>query len=55
MIKMNLFAEQQWKHRYREQTCGHGEGEGDGGTNGESSKETCILPCKIDSQCEFAV
>ena len=24
MVLMNLFAEQQWRHRHREQTCGHG-------------------------------
>ena len=25
-IWMKLFAGQQWRHRHREQTCGHGEG-----------------------------
>ena len=28
MVLMDLFAGQQWRHRHREQTCGHsGEGE----------------------------
>ena len=26
MVLMSLFAEQQWRHRHREQTCGHGWG-----------------------------
>ena len=43
MILMNLFAEQQWRHRHREQTCGHS-GEGEGGTNWKSDGETYILP-----------
>ena len=24
MVLMNVFAGQQWRHRHREQTCGHG-------------------------------
>ena len=43
MALMNLFAEQQWGCRHREQTCGH-KREGDGGTNGECRMETCTLP-----------
>ena len=27
MVLMNLFAGQQWRHRHKEQTCGHGEKE----------------------------
>ena len=27
MVLMNLFAEQQWRHRQREQTYGHGWGQ----------------------------
>ena len=42
MVLMNLFGGQQWRHRCREQTCEHGEGES--GTNGESSIETYVLP-----------
>ena len=35
---MNLFAEQQWRHRHREQTYGQGGGEeGEGEMNGERS------------------
>ena len=30
MSLINLFARQQWRHRHREQTCGHG-GLGRGG------------------------
>ena len=33
MVLMNLFAEQQWRHRHREQTCGIHTGEGEGRTN----------------------
>ena len=32
MVLMNLFLSQEWRHRPREQTCGHG-GKGEGGTN----------------------
>ena len=28
MVLMNLFAGKQWRHRHREQTYGHREGEG---------------------------
>ena len=28
MVVMNLFAKQQWRYRYREQTYGHGQGGG---------------------------
>ena len=34
---------QQWRHRHREQACGHS-GEGDGGTKEESNMETYMLP-----------
>ena len=44
MVLMNLFTGQQWRSRHREQTYGHGGREGEGGTNGESSMETYILP-----------
>ena len=27
MVLMNLFAGQQWRHRHKEQTCGHGKKE----------------------------
>ena len=39
---MNLFAEQQWRCRHKEQICGHREGKG--GTNWESNMETYTLP-----------
>jgi len=35
MVLMNIFTEQQWRHRHRERTYGHS-GEGEGGTNGKS-------------------
>ena len=41
MVLMNLSAGQQWRHRHREQTDGHGGREG--GTDGESSMETYTL------------
>ena len=47
MVPMNLFAAQQWRYRHpREQTNGHGAGgkEGEGGTNGKSSRKTYIPP-----------
>ena len=43
MVLMNLFPGQEWKCRHEEQTCGHS-GEGEGGTNWESSLETYALP-----------
>jgi len=54
MVKMNLFARQQWKNRHREQTYAHRERE---------EKLRCmervswkhVTVCKIDSQCEFCV
>ena len=54
MVLKNLFAEQQWRNRHREQTYGHGE-RGQGEMYGESNKETYLTACKIDSQQEFAV
>ena len=45
MVLMNLFAWQQWRPRHREQTYGPGAEEGEGGTDGESSRETYALPC----------
>ena len=54
-VPRNLFSGQQWRNRYREQTNGHGERGGEGETYGESSMETYITICKIDSQWEFAV
>ena len=32
-----------------------GDGEGEGGTNGESSMETNTIKCKVDCQWKFAV
>ena len=40
MVLKNLFAEQQWRNRHREQTYGHGEKGGEGGVKGESAMET---------------
>ena len=42
-LLMNLFAGQQWRRRHREQTVDTA-GEGEGGTNGETSMETYTLP-----------
>ena len=43
IVLMKLFAGQQWRHREKEQTYGHS-GAGEGGVNGESSRETYTLP-----------
>ena len=49
MVLVNLLAGQQWRRRRKEQTRGH-VGEGEGGTNGESSREKiCITTCKIEA------
>ena len=45
MALMKVFAGQQWKRRWGEQSYGHGVGEGEGGTKGDSSMETYTLPC----------
>ena len=43
-VLRNLFTEQQWRRRQREQAYGQGWGEeGEGETNGESSMEACTL------------
>ena len=55
MVLKNLFAGQQWRNRHREETYGHGKRGGEGEMFGESSMETYITMCKIDSQGEFAV
>ena len=55
MVLNNLFAEQQWRNRHREQTYGHGEKGGEGEMYGNSNMETHITIYKIDSQWELAV
>ena len=55
MVLMKLLAKQEWKHKHREQTYGHGERGGEGDGHGESNMETYITIFKIDSQREFAV
>ena len=40
MVLNNLFAEQQWRNRHREQTYGHGERGGEGEMYGKSNMET---------------
>ena len=52
MVLINLFAEQQWICRHREQTYGHGwlrGEEGEGRVFGESKMETYMTICKTDS------
>ena len=57
---MNLFSGQQWRNRYREQTCAYEGGE-DGGEDGggemygESNIEIYNTICKMNSQWELAV
>ena len=55
MVLKNLFAEQQWRKRHREQIYGHGKRGGEGEMYGKSNMETYIIICKLDSQWEFAV
>ena len=55
LVLMKLSAGQQWRHRHKEQTYGHGAGGGDNGMYGESNMETYITISKIDSQWEFAL
>ena len=55
MVLMKLSAGQQWRHRHKEQTYGHGAGGGDDGMYGESNMEMYITICKTDSHGEFAV
>ena len=54
MVLKNLFTEQQWRNRHKEQTYGHGERRKEGEMYGKSNMETYITICKIDSQWEFA-
>ena len=49
--KMNLFAGQQWRHRYKEQTWGKEDRLG----SMERVTWKHITTCKIDNQWEFAV
>ena len=46
---------QQWRHRYREQACGHSEGRKGWDELREQNRNIYITICKIDSQWEFAV
>ena len=55
MVLMNLFAGQQRRYRYKEQTYGHGHVEGESGTNGEEHGSIYTTICKINSQWEFPV
>ena len=55
MVLKNLFTEQQWRNRHREQTYGQRERGREGEFYGKSNMETYITICKIDSQWEFAV
>ena len=56
MVLVNLFTGQQWRHRHREQTYGHGQGEeGESGVNGENNIESYTLQCVKHNQWEFAV
>ena len=43
-VLMNLFSEQQWRYRHREQTYGHGLGDGEGGMYEDGNTETYTLP-----------
>ena len=45
MMLKNLFTEQQWRNRHREQTYGHRERGGEGEINGKCNMETYINTC----------
>ena len=47
---MNLFAQQQWRNRFREQMDTGGGEEGEGEMYGQSNMETYNNICKIDKQ-----
>ena len=55
VVLKNLFIEQQWRNRHREQTSRHGKRGGEDEIYGKSNMETYFTVCKIDSQQEFAV
>ena len=55
VVLNNLFTEQQWRNRHREQIYGHGERGEEGEMYAKSNMETYITICKLDSQWEFAV
>ena len=56
MVLRKLFAGQQWRHRHREQTYGHGGERGrESEMYGDSNMGTYTTTCKIDGQWEFAV
>ena len=57
-VLMNLFARQQWRHRRRGQTYGHGlvgVAEGEGGMCRKSCVETYITTCITGSQWDFSI
>ena len=49
MVLKNLFTEQQWRNRHREQAYGHGERGGEDEMFGKSNMETYITIYKIDN------
>ena len=46
MVLMNLFAEQHWRHRHREQTCRHSGGRRGWDGLREQHRNICIILCK---------
>ena len=44
MVQMNLFARQEYRHRYGKRICGQGE-EGENGINWEIRINIYTLPC----------
>ena len=50
MVLMNLFAGQQRRRRYREQTCGHSGGRREWDRLREQHGNILITICKIDSE-----
>ena len=55
MVLMNLFAGQSWRHRHREQTCGHSGGGRKWDELREQHGNIYNTERKTESQWEFAV
>ena len=55
MVLMNLFAGQQWRHRGREQTGGHGGGRKRWGKLREYHGNIYVTICRLDNRWEFDV
>ena len=55
MVLMNLFTEQQWRIRHREQACGHSRGRRERDQFRVYHGNIYITTCKIDSWWRSAI